>query len=91
MEVENGSFTPLVIGTNGGIGKECSAFVKQLCCELSNKQNESYGTVINWLRTKLSFEILKSTLLCVRGSRRPWPSTSFDADDFSLRSYEARI
>ena len=53
MEVENGTFTPLVLGTNGDIGKECSAFVKQLCCALSDKQNESYGTVVHWLRTKL--------------------------------------
>ena len=29
VDVENGTFTPLVVGTNGGTGRECSAFIKQ--------------------------------------------------------------
>ena len=91
MEIENGTFTPLVIGTNGGTGKECSAFIKQLCIALSEKQNEQYSTVVNWLRTKLSFEVLKSSLLCVRGTRRPWQSSSVVADDFFLQSFMAGI
>ena len=91
VDVENGTFTPLVLGTNGGMGKGCSAFVKHLCFALSDKQNEKYGTVVNWLRTKLSFEIVKSSLLCVRGSRRPWSSNFIAGNDFFLRSFEAGI
>ena len=30
LEVEHGSFTPLVFGTNGGMGEECSRFVSEL-------------------------------------------------------------
>ena len=30
MEVENGTFTPLVFGTNGGVGSECSMFLATL-------------------------------------------------------------
>ena len=30
MDVEHGSFTPLVIGTNGGMGSECKTFMRNL-------------------------------------------------------------
>ena len=30
IEVENGTFTPLVFGTNGGVGSECSMFLATL-------------------------------------------------------------
>ena len=72
MEIEHGSFTPLVLGTNGGIGTECSLFIKNLVSKLSKKDDEKYATVMGWLRTKLSFEILRLALICVRGSRTPF-------------------
>ena len=70
--MEHGNFTPLIFGTNGGIGKECDLFLKKLANGLSKKQDESYSSVMTWLRTKLSFEILKSVHICVRGSRAPF-------------------
>ena len=74
LEVERGTFTPLVMGTNEGMGDECSRFLSQLANKLAAKQNESYNTVIAWIRTKLSYEILRSAALCVRGSRTPYKS-----------------
>ena len=45
VEVENSSFTPLVFGTNGGMGKERSIFLKQLAVKLSrNEDGNSYST-----------------------------------------------
>ena len=69
VEVEHATFTPLVFGTNGGMGQECIMFLKNLAAKIAEKENEQYATVINLLRTKLSFCILRSILLCVRGSR----------------------
>ncbi len=92
MEVEHGSFTPLIIGTNGGMGTECKAFMKNLADLLSRKQQEEYGPTIALLRTKLSFEVLRSTMLCVRGSRRPWRSNvARVTSDFALDVGEAGI
>ena len=34
LEVEMGSFTPLVFGTNGGMGNECQRFLKHLADKL---------------------------------------------------------
>ena len=45
---------------------------KHIGQKLSSKQNEDYSTVISWLRTRLSFEIIRSVNQCVRGSRVPF-------------------
>ena len=75
LDVEHGTFTPLVFGTNGGMGEECSLFLKKLAEKLSYKTDESYANIVTWLRTKISFSILKSVNMCIRGSRRPFKST----------------
>ena len=59
LDVEMGTFTPLVFGTNGGMGAEYQMFLKNLAEKLSRKNGESYAIVITWLRTRLSFEILR--------------------------------
>jgi hypothetical protein len=72
LDVEMGSFTPLVFGTNGGMGIECQMFLKQLAQKLAQKDNERYAVDMAWLRTRISFEILRSVLMSVRGSRSPF-------------------
>ena len=46
------------------------AVLKRLTERLSEKQNLHYSVVAGWLRTRLSFSLLRSTLLCLRGTRR---------------------
>ena len=72
MEVEHGTFTPLVFGTNGAMGEECAKFHKLLAAKLAQKNRKRYSTVMQWLRTRLSFSILRSALLCLRGTRVPF-------------------
>ena len=94
LEVEHATFTPVVLGTNGGMGDECSRFVSELANKLALKQDESYATITSWIRTKLSFEILRSALMCMRGSRIPWkPRSEYDnlASDFELHARVAEI
>ena len=35
LDVEMGSFTPLVFGTNGGMGNECQRFLKHLADKIA--------------------------------------------------------
>ena len=37
--------------------------------KIAQKDTEAYNTVIAWLRTQISFELLRSVQACVRGSR----------------------
>ena len=52
LHVEMGSFTPLLFGTNGGMGNECERFLKQLADKIAQKETEPY-IVIAWLRTQI--------------------------------------
>ena len=70
-EIEQGTFTPLVFTTTGGMADECLRYHSRLAELLSAKKQESYATAISWVRAKVSFAILRSVLLCLRGSRTP--------------------
>ena len=41
LDVEMGSFTPLVFGTNGGMGSECQQFIKHLASKLFQKDGDT--------------------------------------------------
>ena len=68
------SFTPLCFAIDGMFGTEADFFLRHLAERLSIKWERSYSEVIGWVRSRLSFVILRATLLCVRGSRSRWQS-----------------
>ena len=90
MEVEQGSFTPLVFSTSGVMAQECSIYHKELAQKLSEKKNERYEEIMWYLRVKLSFLALKSTLLCLRGSRTTTQSKDV-VSDFGLALNELGV
>ena len=68
-EVEKASFSPMVFLTSGGMGPECSSVLKRAAHLIADKRNEEYSHVISFIRTKLRFSLLKSTLMAIRGNR----------------------
>ena len=54
------------------MGTENQIFLKTLAEKLANKTGQSYSDTITYIRTKLSFEILKAVITCIRGSRTPF-------------------
>ena len=69
IQVEKGSFTPIVMSTFGGMGVEAKKYHKRIATLISEKRNEQYSDVINYMRTRLRFSILRSVLTAVRGVR----------------------
>ena len=69
QEVEHGSFTPLVFSCFGGLSVECTHFYNRIAEKLAEKRNISSSKAKAWIRTKLSFSLLRTTNLCIRGSR----------------------
>ena len=69
LQSEKASFTPLVYSTHGGMANEAKRFHKKVAHMIADKTRESYGDVINCMRTKVSFAMLRSVLISVRGSR----------------------
>ena len=58
MDVEMGTFTPLVFGTNGGMGLDCQNFLRTLASKLSTKNNEPCASV------KCFFLASNTALIC---------------------------
>ena len=69
IQVEKASFTPLVFSTSGGMALECTKYHKKVAELIALKTKEDYSKVMNHLRTRLRFTLLKSTLIAVRGER----------------------
>ena len=92
MNVEHGSFTPLVFSVNGGTGPEATRFHQHIAQLISEKTDEKYDKVLGWIRCKLSFLILRACLTCLRGSR-PHGNKYADAvpEDITLASAEAQL
>ena len=91
MNNEHGSFTPLVFSINGGMSPECTIYHKFLAEKISQKTEQRYDQVMAWIRCKLSFLIIRSALLCLRGSRSVRKMNTDCIDDFSLACDEARL
>ena len=94
MEIEHGTFTPLIFALNGGVGIECSRFHNHIAERLSVKTNERYESILTWIRCKLSFMVLRASLLCIRGSRScssNYKSNTRVVEDFELACDEARL
>ena len=67
--VEHGSLTLLVFTTAGGMGQSATTFYKFLASLISDRCTKSYSHVFNWIRCQLSFSLLRSAVLCLRGAR----------------------
>ena len=82
MNVEHGTFTPLVFSINGSVGSECSIFHKHIANMIALKTEERYEKIFSIIRCRLSFLILRSSLMCIRGSRST--KTNWNIDDFEI-------
>ena len=69
LTVEKGSFTPLVYSTFGGWGPQAVRYHKRLAELVAKKRNEDYKHVINHMRTRIRFSLLRSVLVAIRGER----------------------
>ena len=68
-EVEHGSFTPLVMSSTGGLGRASTSFYKRLASLIAEKRDHPYSKIMAWLRCRLCFSLLRSSIRCIRGTR----------------------
>ena len=72
VEDRRGQFTPFVVSVDGLLHKEANHFIKRIAASLAIKWENSYSETVGFVRTRLSFAILRSASLCLRGSRVKW-------------------
>ena len=90
IQMEKGTFTPIVMSTSGRVGNEADRHLKRIAPLIAEKRRESYADVLNYIRTRLRFCLLKSVLIAIRGLRgkrfkentTPISSISFNLIDF---------
>ena len=69
IQVEHGSFTPLVFSAHGGCGNQTQHFIRTLTEKIAAKRDMSSSSLIaNYVRKKISFSLIKSLVNCVRGN-----------------------
>ena len=83
VTVEHGTFTPIVFSSYGGAGVETNKFFSKLIEMTAEKKNLVHSVVANYMRTKVSFELVRSQVACLRGSRRLW-KMKIDSGDMEL-------
>ena len=69
MEIGQGTFTPLIFTSTGGMADEPVKYHSRLAELIANKKGESYSSAISWIRAKVSFAIVRCAILYLRGSR----------------------
>ena len=69
LEVEHGSFTSLEFSTSGGWGPSATIAFKRLASHISTKLSQSYSTMMNFIQCKITFSLMNSTVMCLRGAR----------------------
>jgi len=89
--VEHGTFTPLVFSVAGGMGPIATTFYKRLASLLADKLHQTYNQTIRWLRCNLSFSLLRSMIMCLRGARSSSGKPQLAASNISLAVSEARL
>jgi len=69
MENEHGTFTPLIFSTNGDMGREAKVFYARLSELIAEKYDNSLPETMAWEKRKIRFGPLRTTVICLRGSR----------------------
>ena len=63
------SFTFLIFSATGGMATGTNVFYKHLAALLAQKWDDPYGQTVSWLRCRLTFSLLRSSISCIRGAQ----------------------
>ena len=70
IQIEKGSFTPLIFSCTDGTGVEATKFIKELGSKISSKRTEAYSPTVSFIRRKLRFYILRTCVISLRSERK---------------------
>ena len=88
--MEHSTFVPAVFSTTGGMGKSATSLFKRIALLLVEKSGDAYSTIVASLRCQISFSLICSSIMCLRGSRRLF-APAVAADSAAIVVAEARV
>ena len=69
VEVEHGSFTPMVPSSTRGWGPSAIIMYKRLASLIAMKHAASYNKTMRMIQCKIAFSLVDSAMMCLRGAR----------------------
>ena len=84
LQVEKSSFTPVVFSTTGIMGSEADKLYRRIANLLSTKTRQSYADSIRYIRQRLSFCLLRTLIVSLRGHRGVRPKWVSDRTDYNI-------
>ena len=76
------AFTPLIFSVDGMMARESKIFLRRLADRLASKWDKPYSIIMNWVKLRLNFAILRASNLCIRGTRSKWRSFRYEDGAF---------
>ena len=76
------AFTPLIFSVDGMMARESKIFLRRLADRLATKWDKPYSIIMNWVKLRLNFAILRASNLCIRGTRSKWRSFRYEDGAF---------
>ena len=55
INIDHGSFCPLIFSTTGAAGPRCDRFLKRMAGMLADEDRSPYSCTLSWLRCRISF------------------------------------
>ena len=73
------------------MSRECSRFYSHASELIAEKRKISKSMVSAWIKTRLNFSLIRSMLLCVRGTRSVYDELVYHEPDIGLAVHESKI
>ncbi|XP_076054481.1 uncharacterized protein LOC143033169 [Oratosquilla oratoria] len=92
QNVHQGSLNLTIFTTSGGMGPRAKAFYSRLAEMMAEKKQQPKSSIVSWMRCRLSFTLLRSAILCLRGTRSPPPKSAHIQNlDFEQPVIDSRV
>lgn len=95
LQVEHGTFTPLVLSSSGGWGPSATVAFRRLAGLIATKHGQSYSTTLSFIRCKIGYSLIQSGIMCLRGPRSsfhaPAKAISLEEHPLDLIRQEVRL
>jgi len=95
LQVEHGTFTPLVLSSSGGWGPSAMVAFRRLASLIATKHRQSYSATLSFIRCKIGYSLIQSGIMCLRGPRSsfhaPAKAISLEEHPLDLIRQEVRL
>ena len=78
IEVEKGTFTPLVLSSSGGCGPSATVALKRLAGLISEKHGQPYSSALAFIRCRLAFSLINSAVACLPAPRSAYHAPAME-------------